>query len=60
MERKLGEIFVRSYRGSSSKLVPRGQFCYDVDLLESISALLQIDSVVEQVSYKLKQNTVTV
>lgn len=29
--------------------MPCGDYCYDVDLLKSIEALLQIDSVMEQV-----------
>ena len=49
MEEKLGTIFTRQYRGGASKFVRQPEFFYYVDLLKSVEALLQIDSVFEQV-----------
>jgi hypothetical protein len=47
-ERKLGQKLVWKYQAGSSKLVTHGEFCYDVELLDLIAALLKIDLVINQ------------
>ena len=52
LERCLGHCYVRRQRNGKSKLIKEGEFCYDVDVLKSLEALINIDPVMEQVQYE--------
>ena len=37
---------------ANQSLIKEGEFCYDVDVLKSLEALIDIDPVMEQVQYE--------